>query len=310
MAPARVHAALPLTGPAAPLGRELVRGARLAVEARAGAELVVADGAEEAGVDAVRHAADDPRALAVIGPFHSWQVHRTQPVAAAARLLQIAPVATWTGLGGPTLVRLVPHDRAIAASVARRLVRDGVRELLVVHDHDDDYGVPVGAWCTEAAAAAGITARRRPVWDHDSEIAADLGAADAILYAGVPGSGATGLWHTLHELRPGAWLIGSEGVAARPFAASLSPSAAARTRFFTCYTAPFGFHGFEAVRLALDAIAAAGPEPSREAVVAAARATHDRDSVLGRYGLDADGLTTRADCGWLVIEDGELVWEV
>ena len=57
--------------------------------------------------------------------------------------------------------------------------------------------------------------------------------------------------------------------------------------------------------LVLDAIAAGDGE--RASVVAAARATRDRDSVLGRYSLDEHGLTTATAYGRLAVADGELV---
>ena len=89
----------------------------------------------------------------------------------------------------------------------------GVRELLVVHDHDDGYGVPVGRMCAEAARARGIAVRARPVWDHDEAPGDDVGSAAAVLYVGVAGSGAVALWQQLHAIDPGLWLLGSEGVA-------------------------------------------------------------------------------------------------
>jgi hypothetical protein len=39
----------------------------------------------------------------------------------------------------------------------------------------------------------------------------------------------------------------------------------------------------------------------------AARATADRDSILGRYSLDAEGHTTMTAYGRLAVIDGELV---
>jgi hypothetical protein len=63
-----------------------------------------------------------------------------------------------------------------------------VRELLVVHDHGEQYGVPVGAMCARAACERGLTVRSRPVWNHDERAAADLGEAQAVLYVGVAGS--------------------------------------------------------------------------------------------------------------------------
>ena len=157
-----------------------------------------------------------------------------------------------------------------------------------MHDHDAGYGIPVGAMCTEAREH-GLAVRSRPVWDHDEAPANDIDGAQAVLYAGVAGSGAAGLWRDLHAIDPALWLLGSEGVAEPWLARELSPSAAARTRFFLARRA-FGFYGLEAMALTLEAIAAGGPD--RTATVDAARSTRDRDSILGRYSLDEHGHTT------------------
>ncbi len=204
-------------------------------------------------------------------------------------------------------MRLTPHDGVGARAIANWLVEAGVLEVLLVHDHDGDYGVPVGAMCVEAASEGGLVTRSRPVWDHDESPGDDLGEAGAVLYVGVAGSGAVGLWHELHAARPTAWLLGSDGVAAPWLARELEPSAAARTRFFVPQRGPLGFYGFEAMALALDAVAAGGGE--RSAIVHAARTTRDRDSVLGRYSIDEHGHTTSTAYGGLAVVDGELVWD-
>ena len=72
----------------------------------------------------------------------------------------------------------------------------------MVHDHDPGYGAPVGAMCVDAMRDRGLSARSRPVWDHDESPADDLGDAEAVLYAGVAGSGAERLWHDLHSANP------------------------------------------------------------------------------------------------------------
>jgi ABC-type branched-subunit amino acid transport system substrate-binding protein len=215
-------------------------------------------------------------------------------------------VATFAGLGGPTLVRIMPHDGAGARAIADWLSDAGVGELLVVHDHDEDYGVPVGGMCAEAARERGLTVRARPVWDQEERATDDLGAAQAVLYVGVAGSGAVGMWHELHAANPDLWLLGSEGVAAGWLAHDLEPAAAARTRFFVAPRAPLGFYGYEAMALILDAIARGG---DRAAVVRAARATRDRDSVIGRYSIDPDGHTTSTAYGRRAVVDGRLVWD-
>lgn len=216
-------------------------------------------------------------------------------------------MATFAGLGGPTLVRLMPHDGVGARALADWLAQAGVAELLVVHDHDEGYGVPVGRMCAEAARERGVVVRSRPVWNHDEDPGDDLGAAGAVLYVGVAGSGAVGMWHALHALAPALWLLGTEGVAAGWLANRLEPAAAERTRFFLAQRAPLGFYGFEAMPLILDAIAQAGAD--RDRVVVVARGTRDRLSVLGRYSIDEHGHTTMTAYGRLAVRGGELVWD-
>ena len=192
--------------------------------------------------------------------------------------------------------------------LAQWLWQARVRDLLVVHDHGDEYGEPVGALCAEAARERGLAVRIRPVWDHDEEPVADLADAQAVLYVGVAGSGAVGLWHALHEANPDLWLLGSDGVAAPWLAHELSPGAAERTRFFVAQRVPLGFYGYEAMALILDALAAG--DGSRAAIARAARAARDRAAGRGRDSIDADGHTTTMAYGRLAVVDGALAWDV
>ena len=307
----RVYASLPLSGPAARLGRTVLRGAELALEQRGGAELVpldsFGDDREEQAAANARRVIEDEGALGYLGDFHSSQVMETAPILGDAGLLQVAPVATFADLTGPTLIRLMPHDGVGARAIAEWLDERGVRELLVVHDHDREYGVAVGAMCVEAGRERGLDVRSRPVWNHDEPMHDDLPGAEAVLYVGVCGSGAAGLWHDLHAANPGLWLLGSEGLAESWLARELSASAAARSRFFVAQRASFDFYGFEAMALILDAIAAAGDD--RAEIARWALATRDRDSALGRYSIDEDGHTTTTDYGRLAVVDGLLVWD-
>jgi Periplasmic binding protein len=281
----RVYASMPLSGPSGNAGREVLQGAERAIERAAGAapELVVLDtggeGREARAEDAARLAADDDAAVAYLGDFHSSQVHATQPILGAAGLLQVAPVATWVELGGPTLICPMPDDRVGAEAIGDWLVGAGISDLLVVHDHDQGYGVPVAAMCVDAARQRGIGVRSRPVWNHDEPPAADLAGAEAVLYAGVAGSGAVGMWEELHRADPDLWLLGTEGVAVSWLAEAVSPAAAARTRFFVAPTAPLGSYGHDAMALILDAVAEGGED--RGAIVAAAIARHTPATVYG-----------------------------
>jgi ABC-type branched-subunit amino acid transport system substrate-binding protein len=245
----RVYASLPLTGPAAGAGRDVLRGAQLALEPADGTapELVILDGfapdREGQAIANAQRAAQDEEALAYVGDFHSSQVACTAPILGGAGLLQVAPVATYAGLHGDTLLRLTPHDGVGARAIAAWLGERGVDDALVVHDYGDEYGEPVGAMCAQAARERGLAARIRPVWDCDEDPVADLGAAQAVLYVGVAGSGAVGLWDTLHAANPDLWLLGSDGVALPWFAREMSPATAQRTRFFVAQRVPMGFYG-------------------------------------------------------------------
>jgi len=289
---ATIYASLPLSGRPAGAGREILAGAERALNRSGGSspELVVLDtGGVARAEDAARLAASDDAAVAYLGDFYSSQVHAAQAILGPAGLLQVAPVATSVELSGPTLICLMPDDRAGARAIAGWLVEAGVSDLLVVHDHDPGYGFPVGAMCVEAVRDRGLSARSRPVWDHDESPADDLGAAEAVLYAGVAGSGAERLWHDLHSANPDLWLLGTDGVAVGWLAEALSPAAAARTRFFVPLQEPLGFYGEAAMSLILDAVAEGGDD--RREVVRVARAKH----------------TAPTGYGCLTVVDGKLV---
>lgn len=306
----RVHVSLPLTGPSARPGREVLQGALTALEGRSDApDLVIHDSRwsdhPAAAVHAARVAAGDEAAVAYLGDFHSAHVLATQPILAEAGLLQVAPVATYAGLRGATLVRLTPDDGAGAVAIAEWLREHRVGSLLVVHDHGGDYAEPVAAMCSDAARSVRIDVRSRPVWNHDEEPQADVEGAGAVLYVGVAGSGAVGMFDGLHAIDPALWLLGSEGVAQAWLAGQVAPETAARMRFFVAARGPFGLYGHEAMALIRDSL-----RGERAATVAAARATRDRESVLGRYSLDTDGRTTTTTYGRLAVVGGELVPDI
>jgi hypothetical protein len=83
------------------------------------------------------------------------------------------------------------------------------------------------------------------------------------------------------------WLLGTEVVAKPWLAAALSEGAAERTRFFQAQRAPFGFYGFEAMALILDAIAAGGATGTRSSAPRAARRIATRFSAATRWTTTA-----------------------
>ena len=71
---------------------------------------------------------------------------------------------------------------------------------------------------------------------------------------------------------------------------------------------PYAIYGYEAMRLALDAIARSGTGDKAD-ILAALFDTKDRKSVLGTYSIDENGDTTLSDYGIYRVADGELEFD-
>ena len=311
----RVYVSLPLRGPSGHLGRDVLRGAELAFERRApaGVELVVRDTSGAGPRRARRRRRRGGRR-----PTRArWRSSATSTPrrcgsrsasSAPAGLLHVAPVATQMGLRSPTLVRLTPDDeagaRAIAALARRRRRRRSC------------------SWCTttttttacrSADAACGRRAARR--WRCAAAPGVGLGR----------GAGGRPRRRRRRALRRRRRVRRGEPVA-RPARARIrgsgcsAPTAWPRRGWPRAQPARRRADALlrrrpRAVRALrrrghgarLDAIAAGGGD--RAAVAAAARGTRDRDSLLGRYSVDADGAATGPPYGRLRVAGGELDWD-
>jgi branched-chain amino acid transport system substrate-binding protein len=71
---------------------------------------------------------------------------------------------------------------------------------------------------------------------------------------------------------------------------------------------PYAIYGYEAMRLALDAIERSGTG-AKEDVLKAIFETKDRSSVLGTYSIDENGDTSLTDYGIYSIEGGALKFD-
>ena len=71
---------------------------------------------------------------------------------------------------------------------------------------------------------------------------------------------------------------------------------------------PYAIYGYEAMRLALDAIARSGTGDKAD-ILAALFETSDRESVLGTYSIDENGDTTLSDYGVYKVAGGELEFD-
>jgi branched-chain amino acid transport system substrate-binding protein len=228
----------------------------------------------------------------------------------------------WYPTGQRTYARVIPADRVQAAAIARYMQVLGVRRVFVVDD-GEVYGHGLARMVQRrlghrriVAVGRARLARRA---GNASAIARRVAAthADALFFGGITQNGAPGLWRAVHRHSPRVLLFGTDGVAERAFTRRIGADAAARTyitgtalparayppsaeRFFAAFRArygrparPFAIDGYEAMSLVLDCLRRAGPGAvDRAAVVRQLFATSNRDSVLGRYSIDAFGDTT------------------
>lgn len=246
--------------------------------------------------------------------------------------------------GSRTFARLVPSDDTQADALLGYMGALRVRRVLLI----DDQGAAGDALALRMARTAsqhGIDAvdlrQVAPGSTDFAGLARDVArsGADAICFAGASASGAPALFAALAAADPRVRLFGSSGVADSLFAAALDPRAARRTAVISPIPVPAGavgatapaalarfqddFHrryghdpdpaaalGYEAMGLVLSAISDAGPGGNdRAAVVRAALAAHRRGTVLGDYGFDAGGDTTRTVfTGWRIV-DGHLAYD-
>lgn len=219
--------------------------------------------------------------------------------------------------GRRTFVRLVPPDLDAAREIVRSLQARGSRRLAVIHEHgiaDRELEAMVLALI---GAGSPRTAVRADVRGDEPDEIADLveevtaERPDAILYAGPAGPIASAVLTALAARLPAVPVLGGPSLAVGPgferapaggCALTGVPRSAALTRRGRQLLADLrhangrqtgteALLGYEAMRLALEAIEDGGPD--RLAVAKAARAAHQRNSPLGRYAVGRRGDVTR-----------------
>ena len=158
-----------------------------------------------------------------------------------------------------------------------------------------------------------------------------------MVYAGITANNAVQLFKDFAAAVPDARLYGADGISDESFTdpanGGLPADVAQRTRitvatlapdqyppdgqeFFRSYERrygdatpdPWAIYGYEAMRLALDAIKRSGTGENKD-VLAALLETSDRESVLGTYSIDPNGDTTLTDYGVYSIVDGGLTFD-
>jgi branched-chain amino acid transport system substrate-binding protein len=241
--------------------------------------------------------------------------------------------------GQRTYTRIVPTDTIQGAALATVMQEDGCTKVEMTNDKEV-YGAGLASNIETAAEGIGLEIVANDAVDKNAPNYRSLAGkakgagADCFIYSGITANNAVQLFKDFSAALPDAKLYGPDGICEAGFAdpkeggipadvaskfkcsvATLSPDEypPEGQEFFTQFSEkygednpdPYAIYGYEAMRLALDAIERSG-SGNKEDIVKALFETKDRSSVLGTYSIDENGDTTLTDYGIYTIEGGEL----
>jgi branched-chain amino acid transport system substrate-binding protein len=244
--------------------------------------------------------------------------------------------------GVRTFARLLPNDRVEGAALATLMAARHCHRVYSVNSKTT-FSVGIESALRGAASRNRLTVAGTVGIDPRARNYRSLAVTirrrnvNCVVFTGEIESNGVQLLKDVGAKLPRAQLFGSDGVVLNSLAvqrtglppsvarrfygtlATLDPSAypPAGRQFFGQYSRayhvgfpdPYAIYGYEAMKLLLDSIAAAGPNGgNRRAVVNALFATRDRPSVLGTYSIDANGDTTLRDYGAYRIRRGRFVY--
>ncbi len=244
--------------------------------------------------------------------------------------------------GTRTYTRIVPKDTIQAAALATLMKEDGCTKVQMTNDKEV-YGAGLAKNIQLSADAQGLDIVSNEAIDKNAPNYRSLASkakgagADCFVYSGITANNAVQLYKDFSAAIPDAKLYGPDGVAESGFAdpkeggipadvankvkvtvATLSPDEypPEGQDFFQQFSDkygepnpdPYAIYGYEAMRLALDAIERSGTG-SKEDIIKALFDTKDRESVLGTYSIDENGDTTLTDYGVYTVKDGELTFD-
>jgi len=224
-----------------------------------------------------------------------------------------------------TYARIVPKDTIQGAALATLMKQDGCTKVFMTNDKEV-YGAGLAKNIQLAADPAGLNIIANEAMDKNQPNYRSLASkakgegADCFIYSGITANNAVQLYKDFSAALPNAKLYGPDGVAESGFSdpknggipadvaskvkvtvATLSPDEypPEGQDFFKQYTTkygeanpdPYAIYGYEAMRLALDAIQRS-KTGNKEDIVKALFDTKDRQSVLGTYSIDENGDTT------------------
>ncbi len=234
-------------------------------------------------------------------------------------------------------VRIVPKDTIQGAALASVMKKDDCTKVAMANDKEV-YGAGLARNIANSAKEQDLDIlfnegidTKAPNYRSLASRAKQQGA-DCFVFSGITASNGVQIFKDFAAALPTAKLYGPDGVAETGFTdpkeGGIPASVAKRVKvtvatldpasyppegrqFFANYEKkygeknpnPYSIYGYEAMKLALDAIERSGTG-NKEDIVKALFDTEDRTSVLGTYSIDDDGDTTLTDYGVYDIKDG------
>jgi branched-chain amino acid transport system substrate-binding protein len=245
--------------------------------------------------------------------------------------------------GDRTYVRIVPKDTIQAAALVTLMKQDGCTKAAMTNDKEV-YGAGLARVIELSAKQQGLELTSNDAIDKNApnyrSIASKAKAAGAncFVYAGITANNAVQQFKDFAAaLGSDAKMYGPDGVCETGFVSekdggipkSLDPQVKCTVatltpdqyppdgqEFFKSFTEkygvdnpdPYAIYGYEAMKLALDAIERSKTGEKAD-IKKALFETKDRDSVLGKYSIDENGDTTLTDYGAYGVENGELKFD-
>jgi branched-chain amino acid transport system substrate-binding protein len=246
--------------------------------------------------------------------------------------------------GKRTYARIVPRDTIQAAALITQMKSDGCTKIAVANDKET-YGAGLASLLLLKAKALGLdivsnTPIQKDAPNFRSYAQKIKGeGADCFIFSGVTANGSIQINKDVGAALPTAKLYGPDGTCESGFTNPAKKGIpAALGKRFKCTVAtlnldsypggreflaafkakynnpspdPYAIYGYEAMKLVLDTIKAAGPAgTTKDGFLAQLFKTKDRQSVLGTYSIDKNGDTSLTDYGlYKVGSDGNPTYE-
>jgi branched-chain amino acid transport system substrate-binding protein len=241
--------------------------------------------------------------------------------------------------GQRNYARIVPRDSVKGPALASVMKEDGCTKVQLTNDKEV-YGAGLAEAIEAAAGDIGLEIisndgidKNSPNYRSMAQSAASAGA-DCFAFSGIVANNAVQLFKDFAAAIPDAKLYGVDGICERGFfdpeEGGIPASVASRYKcqsptlppselppegqeFYTAYAEkygeeipdPYAIYGYEAMRLALDAIERSGTGEKAD-ILTAVFDTEDREGVLGTYSIDDNGDTTLTDMSLQAVKNGEL----